>query len=221
MNISLKSDNTIKVILYEDNPDMREGLSTLLAFTKGFELAGSFINCADCENHVLALQPDVILMDIEMPNVNGLEGIQKIRTVNNEVKIIVLTVFEDNQNVFNAICSGANGYLLKKSSLEQIIAAIHEVLAGGSPMTPSVASKVLQLLADSNLSSKQKQDYGLTAREKEILQSLVNGNSYKMIAAEQNISIHTVKTHLKKIYQKLQVHSQTEAVAKALKNKII
>src|SRR5204863_8691549 len=141
----LTATNAIKVILYEDNPDMREGLSTFIAFTKGFELAGSFINCADSDSHALALQPDVILMDIEMPEVNGLEGIQKIRAVNCEVKIIVLTVFEDNQNVFNAICSGANGYLLKKSSPEQIIAAIHEVLAGGSPMTSSVASKVLQL----------------------------------------------------------------------------
>lgn len=215
------STRSTKVILYEDNPDMREGLSTFLAFTTGFELAGSFINCADAENHVLTLQPDVILMDIEMPRVNGLEGIRKIRKVNSELKIIVLTVFEDNQNVFDAICSGANGYLLKKSSTEQIAAAIHEVLAGGSPMTPSIASKVLKLLADTNLSSRQKQDHGLTAREKEILQSLVNGNSYKMIAAEQHITVDTVKTHLKKIYQKLQVHSQTEAVVKALKNRIV
>jgi len=211
----------IKVILYEDNPDMREGLSAFLKLTKGFELAGSFTNCTDSEMHAKALQPDVILMDIEMPGVNGLEGIQKIRTISNDVKIIVLTVFEDNQNVFNAICSGANGYLLKQSSPEQIVAAIHEVLAGGSPMTPSIASKVLKLLTDSNLSSKQKQDYGLTPREKDILQSLVNGNSYKMISAEQNITVDTVKTHLKKIYQKLQVHSQTEAVVKALKNKIV
>ena len=211
----------IKVILYEDNPDMREGLSTLLAFTQGFELAGSFVNCVDSANHVEALRPNVILMDIEMPEVNGLQGIQNIRAVDVEVKIIILTVFEDNQNVFDAICAGANGYLLKKSSPEQIISAIHDVLAGGSPMTPSIASKVLKLLADSNLSSRQKNDYGLSAREKEILQSLVNGNSYKMIAAEQNISIDTVKTHLKKIYQKLQVHSQTEAVAKALKSRIV
>jgi two-component system, NarL family, nitrate/nitrite response regulator NarL len=217
----LVATKTIKVILYEDNPDMREGLSAFLASAKGFELAGSFINCADSENHVQELQPDIILMDIEMPGVNGLEGIQKIRAVNSEVKIIMLTVFEDNQNVFNAICFGANGYLLKKSTPDQIITAIHEVLAGGSPMTPSIASKVLKLLSDSSLSFRQKQDYGLTAREKQILQSLVDGNSYKMISSEQDISIDTVKTHLKKIYQKLQVHSQTEAVAKAIKNNVV
>lgn len=212
---------TIKIILYEDNPDMRESLSTLIAFTQNLELAGSFINCSECESHAEILQPDIILMDIEMPETNGLDGIRKIRAVNKEVKIIVLTVFDDNQNVFNAICGGANGYLLKKSSPDQIIGAINDVLAGGAPMTPSIANKVLKLLADSNLSAQQKQDYGLTKREKEILQSLVNGNSYKMIASEQDITIDTVKSHLKKIYQKLQVHSQTEAVVKALKNRIV
>lgn len=217
----MSADKTIKVILYEDNPDMREGLSTLIAFTKNLELAGSFINCADCELQVKVLTPDVVLMDIEMPETNGLEGIRKIRAIDSEAKIIVLTVFEDNQNVFDAICSGANGYLLKKSSPQQIVDAIYDVLQGGAPMTPSIANKVLKLLADSNLSAQQKQDYGLTKREKEILQSLVNGNSYKMIAAEQDITIDTVKSHLKKIYQKLQVHSQTEAVAKAIKNRIV
>lgn len=200
---------------------MREGLSTLIAFTKGFELAGSFINCSDCKEQVKALQPDVVLMDIEMPGTSGLQGIRQIRQENAGLKIIVLTVFEDNQNVFEAICSGANGYLLKKSSPTQIVEAIHDVLSGGAPMTPSIANKVLKLLADTNLSAQQKQDYGLTKREKEILQSLVNGNSYKMIAAEQDVTIDTVKSHLKKIYQKLQVHSQTEAVAKALKNRIV
>ncbi|HEV8272803.1 MAG TPA: response regulator transcription factor [Chitinophagaceae bacterium] len=217
----MTSSTTTKIILYEDNPDMREGLSTLIAFSKNLELAGSFINCSDCDAHVEALQPDIILMDIEMPETNGLEGIRKIRAVNKTVKIIVLTVFDDNQNVFDAICGGANGYLLKKSSPKQITDAISEALAGGAPMTPSIANKVLKLLADSNLSAQQKQDYGLTAKEKMILQSLVNGNSYKMIAVEQEIAIDTVKSHLKKIYQKLQVHSQTEAVAKALRNRIV
>lgn len=217
----MNTSQTIKVILYEDNPDMREGLSTLLAFTKNMELAGSFMNCNDCDVHIQALQPDVVLMDIEMPETNGLDGIRSIRKTNGEVRIIVLTVFEDNQNVFDAICAGANGYLLKKSSPQQIVDAIHDVLAGGAPMSSSIANKVLRLLADTSLSTQQQHNYGLTKREKEILHSLVNGNSYKMIAAEQDITIDTVKSHLKKIYQKLQVHSQTEAVAKAIKNRIV
>lgn len=208
-------------MLYEDNLDMREGLSTLIAFSKNMELAGSFVSCSDCATHIQVLHPDVVLMDIEMPDTNGLDGIRNIRAINEEVKILVLTVFEDNQNVFDAICAGANGYLLKKSSPAQIVEAIHDLLAGGAPMTPVIANKVLRLLADRNLTPRQKEDYGLTNREKDILQSLVSGNSYKLISADQKISVDTVKSHLKKIYQKLQVHSQTEAVAKALKNRIV
>jgi DNA-binding NarL/FixJ family response regulator len=219
--MSMSSSSPIKVILYEDNDDMRESLATLVSFSKGFELAGAFINCRDADTHASILLPDVILMDIEMPEVNGIEGIKKIRAVDKDVKIIVLTVFEDNQNVFAAICAGANGYLLKKSSPAQITDAIRDVLAGGAPMSSSIASKVLKMMADANLNPKQQQDYGLSKREKQILQSLVRGNSYKMIAAEENISMDTVKTHLKKIYQKLQVHSQTEAVIKAMKGGIV
>lgn len=217
----MKAGEAVKVILYEDNADMRESLSTLLAFTEGMELAGSFINCRDADKHVALLQPDVILMDFDMPGVNGIEGIRLIRKEDSSVKIIMLTVFEDNQNVFDAICAGANGYLLKKSTPPQIIEAIYDSLNGGSPMSSNIASKVLKMLADTNLSSAEKEDHGLSAREKDILQSLVRGNSYKLIAAEYFISIQTVKSHLKKIYQKLHVHSQTEAVVKALKNKIV
>src|SRR5215212_1998860 len=137
----MKQD-TVKVIVYEDNAEMRESLSTLLALTQGFELVGSFINCLDADKHASLLLPEVILMDFDMPFVNGIEGIRLIRKENQSVRIIMLTVFEDNQNVFDAICAGANGYLLKKSTPEQIIEAIHGVLAGGSPMSSNIASKV-------------------------------------------------------------------------------
>ena len=217
----MPDNRPVKAIIYEDNEDMRESLAALIEHTPGFELAGSFINCQEADIHAAVLQPDVVLMDIEMPVVNGIKGIEKIRSVNAGTRIIVLTVFEDNHNVFAAICAGANGYLLKKSSPVQIVDAINDVLQGGAPMSSSIASKVLQLLADGQLDKKQQINYGLTEREKQILESLVKGNSYKMIAAEEKIAMDTVKTHLKKIYQKLQVHSQTEAVAKALKNKIV
>src|SRR5205085_6988008 len=137
-------EEKIVVLIYEDNVDMREGLSAFLFSAKDYVIAGTYGNCTDCEVHVASLHPHVILMDIEMPEINGLEGIKKIRAVDADVKIIVLTVFEDNQNIFNAICAGANGYLLKNSSPQQIIAAIDEAIAGGSPMTPSIASKVLK-----------------------------------------------------------------------------
>lgn len=210
----------VKVLIYEDNEVMREGLSQILSYSGDYELQGAFGNCNEVEAQVSAFVPDVILMDIEMPETNGIEGILRIRAVNAMVKIIVLTVFDDNKNVFDAICAGANGYLLKRSVPEKIFDAIQDVLNGGSPMSASIASKVLQLLAGTK-PEKNKEGYSLTKREKEILLSLVQGNSYKMIATHLMISQETVKTHLKRIYEKLQVHSQTEAVVKAINERIV
>lgn len=211
----------LRILIYEDNPDMSLGLSTLIKMTDGYELAGIFSNCDHVEVQLNTLNPDVILMDIEMPGTNGIEGIQRIRAINSDVKIIVLTVFDDNQHVFDAVCKGASGYLLKKTSAHKIFEAIDEVMRGGAPMSGSIASKVLRLLSNTNTSVATSIDYELTEREKEILQSLMKGNSYKMIANDLGISIDTVKTHIKRIYTKLQVHSESEAVMKAYKNRII
>lgn len=208
------------MLIYEDNDVMREGLAAMIEYAAGYELAGMFADCRDVVNQVQIYQPDVILMDIEMPQVNGLEGIRRIRSVNGQVKIIVLTVFDDNDNVFNAVCAGANGYLLKKSSPQQIFQSVEDVLQGGAPMSASIANKVLKLLAGTKAATTDN-DYNLTSREKEILQSLVRANSYKMIAAELGITYDTVKTHIKKVYEKLQVHSQAEAVAKAINQRIV
>jgi DNA-binding NarL/FixJ family response regulator len=194
---------------------MRDSLSTLLSGSSDHLLCGAYENCRGVERQLKQLQPDVILMDIEMPEINGIEGIQRIRAINETVKIIILTVFDDNKNVFDAICAGANGYLLKKTVAEKIFDAIQDVLNGGSPMSAAIASKVLKLLAGTKPKPGTK-EYSLTNREKDILQSMVQGNSYKMIAAHLQISQETVKTHIKRIYEKLQVHSQTEAVAKAI-----
>jgi DNA-binding NarL/FixJ family response regulator len=210
----------VKLLIYEDNETLRDGLSQILSYSGEFEVAGSFENCSDVVTQINYLKPDVVLMDIEMPETNGIEGIRRIRVVNETVKIIVLTVFDDNKNVFDAICAGANGYLLKKIVPEKIFDAIQDVLNGGSPMSAAIATKVLSLLANKQ-PKPGKDDYSLTPREKEILQSLVKGNSYKMIASEMLISQDTVKTHLKRIYEKLQVHSQTEAVVKAINERIV
>jgi len=155
-----------------------------------------------------------------MPGVNGLKGLEIIRRYSTDMKVVMLTVFEDNQHIFDAICRGANGYLLKHSTPAQIFNAIDEALKGGAPLTPSIASRVLLLLSGKK-SDPSKNEYQLTPREKEILESLVEGNSYKMIAASLNISLETVKTHIKKVYEKLQVNSQIEAVSKAMKEKIV
>ncbi len=207
----------IKVLIYEDNETMRSGLIGLLAYSAEHEVVGAFGNCVEVEKHLAELRPDVVLMDIEMPEVDGLEGIRRIRKMDNTLKIIVLTVFDDNQNVFDAVYAGANGYLLKKTVSKRIFEAIEEALAGGAPMSSGIASTVLKLLAG----KKPEKEYPLTLREREILASLVNGNSYKMIATELGISLETVKTHIKNVYDKLQVHSQTEAVSKALRDRIV
>lgn len=209
----------IKLMLYEDNPQLREGLTMLLNGSDGFEVVGAFKNCNNVEDEVEAFAPDVILMDIDMPGTNGIEGLKRIRRVNTDVKVLMLTVFDDNKNVFEAVRSGANGYVLKKTPPARLIEYITEANSGGAPMTSSVATQVLKMFSDMN--SQQGVNYHLSEREKQVLQLLVNGYSYKMIASEMFISIDTVRSHIKKIYEKLHVNSKSEAVAKAFKDKLV
>lgn len=208
----------IKLMLYEDNPQLREGL-TMLLNGSGFEVVGAYKNCNNVEEEVTAHEPDVILMDIDMPGTNGIEGLKRIRKINSHAKVLMLTVFDDNRNVFEAVRSGANGYLLKKTQPARLIEYINEANSGGAPMTSSIATQVLKMFSDMN--AQQGEDYNLSEREKEVLQLLVNGYSYKMIAAEMFIAIDTVRSHIKKIYEKLHVNSKSEAVAKAFKDKIV
>ncbi|MHA4846548.1 response regulator [Flavitalea antarctica] len=209
----------IKIVLYEDNPQLREGLSMLLNGSDGFEVVASFKNCNNVTAEVEALKPDVVLMDIDMPGTNGIDGLKLIRQVNAEVKVLMLTVFDDNKNVFDAIRNGANGYLLKKTPPAKLLEYIQEAHSGGAPMTSSIATQVLKMFSEANTPSGD--DYHLSEREKEVLQLLVNGYSYKMIASEMYISIDTVRSHIKKIYEKLHVNSKSEAVAKAFKDKLV
>jgi len=209
----------IRLMLYEDNPQLREGLTMLLNGSDGFEVVGAFKNCNNIEDEVQALDPDVILMDIDMPGTNGIQGLKRLRKVNAKAKVLMLTVFDDNKNVFEAIRSGANGYLLKKTPPAKLIEYINEANSGGAPMTSSIATQVLRMFTDMN--SQQGEDYNLSDREKQVLQLLVNGYSYKMIASEMFIAIDTVRSHIKKIYEKLHVNSKSEAVAKAFKDKIV
>jgi DNA-binding NarL/FixJ family response regulator len=209
----------IKVLIYEDNPQLREGLTMLINGSDGFEVLSSFKNCNNVVEEVQAFKPDVILMDIDMPGVNGLEGLKLVREVDTNVKILMLTVFDDNKNVFQAISNGANGYILKKTPPGKLLEYIVEAQSGGAPMTSSIATQVLKMF--SSMNNEKGEDYNLSDREKQVLQLLVDGYSYKMIAGEMFIAIDTVRSHIKKIYEKLHVNSKSEAVAKAFKDKIV
>jgi DNA-binding NarL/FixJ family response regulator len=210
----------IKVIIYDDNADRRDSLTALLAMTPDLECAGSFADCSDVEEQVMRLQPDVVLMDIDMPHVDGIEGLKIIHQKFPAVKVLMQTVFEQNEKIFDSIRYGATGYILKTEAPGRIVEAIEQVNNGGAIMTPSVALKVLHFFQQ-DLPVKPPQQFNLSERESEVLKLLADGNSYKMIAAKLSITYFTVNAHLKKIYEKLQVHSASEAVSVALRNSLV
>src|SRR5688572_20034152 len=187
------------ILIYEDNSSLRESLNTLLSLSQHFNVLGAFEECSRVSAQVEELKPDVVLMDIDLPGISGIEGVKQIRKVNKQVQIIMLTVFDDNTHVYDALYAGANGYLLKKYISDKLVNSIEEVLQGGAPMSPSIARMVISHMHESTAHN----DYQLTAREKEILQSLSKGNSFKLIAVELGISHETVRTHIKHIYDKL------------------
>lgn len=202
----------IGIVIYEDNIFLRDGISDLIRATPSFELKGAFENCDHVSIDMETLKPSIVLMDIEMSGTNGLKGLKIIKEKYPSVHVIMLTVFEDNDSIFEAICTGASGYLLKKTSHDKIIEGIHDVLNGGAPITPSIARKVLELFPKIPTHSEELNK--LAPREQEVLQLLVSGHSYKMIAEKCGITLETVRSHIKRIYEKLQVHSATEAAAK-------
>jgi DNA-binding NarL/FixJ family response regulator len=210
----------IRVSIFEDNRSLRESLFNLLESTEGFTCAGAFAHCERVLDNIDETRPDVILMDIEMPVINGIEAVKLIRTRYTDVKILMETIFEEDEKIFQSICNGAQGYILKSTPPQDILQAIQDIHEGGAPMTPVIASKVLRLFK-TNLSKDNDDSFQLSGREKEILKCLVEGMSYKMIADTCFISADTVNGHIKNIYKKLQVHSKGEAVAKAIKGKIV
>ena len=210
----------IKVTIFEDNRNLREGLFQLIDGSEGFTCSGAFPNCLNIVKNIEETSPDVILMDIEMPGISGIEAVKLAKEKFPEVKILMETIFDDNDKIFNSICNGAEGYILKNTPPVQILSSIKEIYEGGAPMTPSIASKVLKMFKNKP-AENTSEEFNLTEREKEILKCLVEGMSYKLIAGTCFISIDTVSGHIKNIYKKLQVHSKSEAVAKAIKGKIV
>jgi DNA-binding NarL/FixJ family response regulator len=211
--------NMTTVLVYDDNVSLRESIVRMVQMSDHLLLLGSFENVLQVKEQVKELKPDVILMDIDMPGLNGIEAVKQIRIFDNKVPVIMLTVFDDNKHVLEAICAGASGYLLKKHISDRLYEAINDVMEGGAPMSPGIARMVIESMQQKQVADDNK--YNLTQREKEILQNLSKGNSFKMIAADLAISIDTVRTHIKRIYEKLQVHSQTEAVSKAVNERIV
>lgn len=207
--------NIIKVTVFDDNQPRREFLQIMLDSTDGFKCTGAYEDCRDVLRHITGNPPDVVLMDIDMPHVNGIEGLSLIKQHFPKIKVLMQTIFEDEDKIFNAVVAGADGYILKKASPGKLLEGITEVMQGGAPMTPVIAKQVL-LLFNNKHKSIPKNDFDLTPREMEILSLLVEGYSYKMIAAKCNVTSATVNTHISHIYQKLQVSSGTEAVAIAI-----
>lgn len=208
----------VNILLYEDNPELRSSLASLISFSEGLHLKAAFENCSGILEHVDTYLPDIVLMDIDMPVVNGIEGLKMLRSVYDTLPVVMLTVFDDNHHILEAIKNGATGYILKQHLTTRLATAIEEALEGGAPMSPVVARMVLQHITHPQ---SKKKSYHLTPREKDILQSLTDGNSYKMIAAAEGITMSTVTTHIKSIYEKLDVHSQAEAISKTLREGIL
>ena len=213
----------LRIAIFDDNKNIRDSISLLLGTAPQFLIVGSFDNVFTCVEDVIECNPDIILMDIEMPGMDGIEAVRLIKKIVPQVQILMQTVFEDDDRVFDSICAGASGYILKNFLNTKLIESLIELQFGGSPMSPSIARKVLHQLQTSPLPAKQRiaNEYNLTPREKEVLTEIVNGLSYKMIADRLNISYETVRSHIKKIYEKLHVASLTEAVAKAIHQKIV
>jgi DNA-binding NarL/FixJ family response regulator len=209
----------IRTIIFDDNADRRDSLGMLIQATAGLELCGSFADANSALKDVEASKPDVVLMDIGMPGTSGIDAARIIRSTFPDVHIIMQTVFDDQERIFEAIKAGASGYILKSTPPQRILEAIHDANEGGSPFTPSIAARVINFFREQVPADNP--DYGLSDREKEVLTFLVEGMSYKMIATSMNISYNTVNSHIKKIYDKLHVHSVGEAVSKAIQQKIV
>ncbi len=213
------TETTIKIALYDDNNDLRRSLSLLFNTNHPFELIGSYPNAKSLIENCNNQMPDVILMDIDMPGISGIEAAGILHLQFPEIKVLMLTVFDDNQRIFQSICNGAVGYILKKADPVELLEAALQASEGGAPMTPEIASKVLEMFRTQNPHQAEHIDLG--DREREVLTLLTKGHSYKMIALECGISIDTVRFYIKKIYEKLHVHSMTEAVSKALRLKLV
>ncbi len=215
--MSVSEGKPLRIITFDDNRNVRESVEMLLSTTQDMEFAAGFESCKDLIKEIELLRPDVVLMDIDMPSMSGIEAVKLLRTKFPALPVLMLTGFEDDEKVFDSICAGANGYVLKNANMESLIQYIREVHKGGAPMTPVIARKVLNQFSKLQPAKSVQDDFDrLSTREKEVLNLLVKGKSYKMIADELFIGFETVHSHVSRIYKKLQVSSVVEAVSKTI-----
>lgn len=213
------SENPVKVIIIEDLRDVREGLAVLINGSSGFQCIASYRTMEDALRSVNGDLPDVVLTDIGLPGMSGVDGIRILKERHPELPTIALTIYDDDERIFDALCAGASGYLLKNTPPARLLESLKEVASGGAPMSPEVARRVIKLFRQ--FRPPDRSPSHLTQQETELLKLIVDGHSYKTAAAMLEISTSTVSFHLQNIYSKLQVHSKTEAVAKALRDKLV
>lgn len=211
----------INVVIVEDNNVIREGLAALINGTPGYSCIGAYPDCESFLGKLDSTPADVVLMDIGLPGINGIEGVKVAIRMKSYINILMLTVYEDSEKVFDALCAGACGYLVKKTPPAKLLEAIRDVHEGGSPMSSTVARQVITAFKETKNNSTNDYGYELSEREKEVLSRLSDGYNYQEIANSLFISVDTVRHHIRNIYKKLHVHSQSEAVAKAIRKKII
>jgi len=210
---------TIRAAIIEDEREIREGLALLIGETEGFICSGSFRSMEEALQGIAIDLPDVALVDIGLPGMSGIEGIRLLKQRHPQLSLLMLTVYDDDDRIFEALCAGASGYLLKKTPPSRLIDSLREAVEGGSPMSPEIARRVVEVFRRVHI--PKKADYDLTPHETRILNLLVEGHNYKTAGTELKVSVNTIAFHIKRIYEKLQVHSKSEAVAKALRDGLI
>ena len=209
----------IEVAIVEDRREIRESLALLIGGTQGFRCTGSYRSMEEALEKLKFNQPHVLLSDIGLPGMSGIEGVSILKERHPDLLILMLTVYDDDERIFDAMCAGASGYLLKKTPPARLLESLREAVNGGAPMSPEVAKRVIALFRE--IHPPDRADYQLTPHETRLLKLLVQGYNYKTAATELNVTVHTVSFHLRSIYEKLQVHSKSEAVAKALQNRLV
>jgi len=214
-------EEKIRVVIFEDNHHLRDSLQLLINTSEEFVCINSYPDTSDNLIKLKNDNPDIVIMDIEMPGLNGIDSTRILKQKFPEIAVIIFTVFEDAEKVFKALQAGGSGYLLKSTTSAQILQALMDVYKGGSVFSPLVAKKIVNFFQLKPIADDIRTDFNLTAKERELLQHMANGKSYKMIAEAMMITIETVKTHVKNIYRKLHVNSSTEAIRKALQNKMV